>query len=769
MTKLQKGSRAIACLWAILPGLALAQEAQPIDIPAQPLAEAIAELGRETGLQVGMRRDLTENRTSAPVSGVMTAREALQTLLRGTGLSAMSLGADGEIVTTPDLVSQNAVDEPFELETLLITGERFSASVFDTESSVTVTTAEDLEDTPAIRDVNDVLERTPNVLILPNTGLAPTVRGIGSAGALSGAGAFAGGTLPRTTLSVDGRPLSYNELANGINGLFDVERVEVFTGPQTTAQGSNSIAGAFFVETKDPTFDPEGVFAVEAGQNNRRRASFAYSAPVIADELAIRFSYDRMRRDAYVENAPEIPGFDVNRYESQTARLKILWEPLSLPELSTKLTLSLNENTEPQAERVVDPVEDRQSVQDIVAGIENRALSVVHELDYEFAPGLSLSNTLVYADVDYERFTNFEGGGQAESNRKEFRNEALLRFSGADQRLKGLVGIAYARTEEEQDIDLSAFLGLGAFDDTRESLGVFGEVNYQFDERWDATLGLRYQRESQDRKGNLGIFLLDYDETFDAILPKIAFGYKVSEDLRVGAQLSKGFNPGGTTISFATGEVDEFDEETVWNYELFVRGAAYGGRLQYNANLFYSDYRDFQRDLLTGFDPTGNPQFEVANVARARSYGLELGFDAVLTDRLRAAGTLGLLNTEVTDGAPAADPDSIEGKSFANSPDVTATLGLDYDATENLTLGLRWRFVDSFFSQSDEAAGSEIDSHSIVDLNGRFAIGAGTLKFGVTNVFDEAPILQRFATGPNSFASTVGAPREFSVSYDVAF
>ena len=62
--------------------------------------------------------------------------------------------------------------------------------------------------------------------------------------------------------------MGFQEFVFGAAPLWDVDRVEVFRSPQTTTQGQNSIAGAIFVETSDPSFTREF-----SGARYRRRFS----------------------------------------------------------------------------------------------------------------------------------------------------------------------------------------------------------------------------------------------------------------------------------------------------------------------------------------------------------------------------------------------------------------------------------------------------------------------------------------------------------------
>ena len=69
-------------------------DAQSIDIPAQPLGDALRTLSRQTGLQFFADSDMTRGIAAPAVSGRMTADQALRQLLAGSGLSYRYAGAN---------------------------------------------------------------------------------------------------------------------------------------------------------------------------------------------------------------------------------------------------------------------------------------------------------------------------------------------------------------------------------------------------------------------------------------------------------------------------------------------------------------------------------------------------------------------------------------------------------------------------------------------------------------------------------------------------
>src|SRR5215211_5522174 len=173
---------------------------------------------------------------------------------------------------------------------IIVTGERVTRSLRETPSSVAVFDEKEIEASGANR-VDQVLALIPNVQ-LGNGSQGPAIRGMDTTGPLYALPAFLGGNRPRTTLVVDGRPVSYNEFVFGTSPVWDVDRIEVFRSPQTTTQGQNSIAGAIFVNTNDRGLKPEYGIRTIAGSLKMRQVSALISAPLANDAVAFRLAGD---------------------------------------------------------------------------------------------------------------------------------------------------------------------------------------------------------------------------------------------------------------------------------------------------------------------------------------------------------------------------------------------------------------------------------------------------------------------------------------------
>ena len=128
-------------------------------------------------------------------------------------------------------------------------GQKIDQALTDVAASVEVVTAEEIAREP-VSDVYDIVERIPNVTTsFGDLGFA--IRGIDQRGV---GGSGRGQTL---TVYVDDASLGNYTTFFGPLDSWDLGRVEVYRGPQSTNFGRNALAGAIYVRTQDPTYEPD--------------------------------------------------------------------------------------------------------------------------------------------------------------------------------------------------------------------------------------------------------------------------------------------------------------------------------------------------------------------------------------------------------------------------------------------------------------------------------------------------------------------------------
>jgi len=655
-----------------------------------------------------------------------------------------------------------------ELDTITVTGEKVERDLKSTASSVSIKTDKDIaRENTGNATVSEILVGTPNVTYTDTVG-APVIRGQDTQGPLTGQNSFWGGTVPRATINVDGHYLSYNEFYFGATSPWDVKSIEVFRGPQTTSQGANAIAGAIIVNTKDPTFTREAAFLTEFGSYATHRAALMLSGPIIADQLAGRITLDYSGRDTFIDYIS--PNF-ARRYADQdfrnlNLRAKLLWRPTELPGFEAKLTYSRNESNRPSQEAASAPFSRLNHITTTMPSWRQNGNTGILDLSYDFGNRFKLFNQTQATTLAVNRKTGVLGNGDAYIDQTNISNETRLTFGQPSDVFSGVAGIYYAHTKTDEDLYLT---GRSTFDDTKRNLGVFGEVSYRLTDRWTFTGSLRFQQDQIEREGST-VFArqgVDFDKTFQALLPKASLAYAVTPDWTVGAMVNRGYNPGGISLNLTAGQWQPFKEETLWNYELFTRASLLNNRLNVSGNLFYTDFQNAQYFIPVVL-ATGVVQSYAINAEKAHAYGFEVSADYRLLDNLTLKAGAGLLRTEIDKIAANA---GYKGNEFAKSPGYMLSFGVSWDVTSKFNVTAQLRHTDGYYSDVANTRLYLIKPYTIADFRASYQVTDNLQVYGyVKNIFDErSPTYMQQNRGIGGTEASMTEPRMFGAGIKGTF
>lgn len=650
---------------------------------------------------------------------------------------------------------------------IIVTGERKASTKAQTASSVVVFSETDIEESSGADRLDQLLALVPNVQA-GSGGEGPTIRGQDTTGPLRDLPAFLGGTRPRTSLQVDGRSVGYNEFAFGAAPLWDVQRVEVFRSPQTTTQGRNSIAGAIFIETADPTWNWEGKARALADTGDAWQVSGAVGGPLVDSALAVRLSGDLRRGESSSRLTSPARDIDPNRDDYEQLRLKVLATPDALPGFRLLATLATNSSQSPQIEGIRAPFEHRRDDTANYGIFKTRTDSLTLRAEQALSPEMRLHAVASMGDTGSRRFAQ-SGFGETLILGTDRSLEIVLTRSAATG-VDFVVGVHGAEADLDQDIDLSATpLGLGKFDDEQASRAIFSEATLRLLPRLELTAGARWQHDRQSRVGTLGSAMrpttLDYHRSFEAFLPKASLAYAFDETSRVGLLVQRAYNPGGVTLNLSTFEADAFDAEYLWDIEAFARTALFDGKLGLSANVFHYWMRNLQRTLLRELQtPAGTIGFvETANAPAGWSRGAELELDWRPSRQLRVGAQAAVLDTRLTGALSDADP--LLGKEFQRSPHLSAALAVSWKPVEQLSLDGQLRYHSSYFSDDTNDPARRIGAAAIADVRAEWRQGPLALFGYARNVFDSFHLTYLFA---NPLA-TAEPPRELGAGISLNF
>ena len=678
------------------------------------------------------------------------------------GLCLLAALAGAQAQPKP-IVDQEAADE------IVVTGERVPRSLKETASSVVVITGREIDAQAADR-VDQLLATIPNVQLGSGTE-APAIRGQDSTGVVRELFAFLGGTRPRGTMTIDGRAVTFSEYVNGTASAWDVDRVEVFRSPQTTTQGRNSIAGAIFVNTRDPTYQRESRVRGIVGNLGTRQFSAVLSGPIIDDQLAIRVAGDLKLGRNSSKMADGIPGANIDRDDHGLMRIKLLAEPREFPGLRLEASYVHSESQAPQFEAVRAPFKIRRSpLREATNGvIRTNVDSVTGLVDFALTTALTSRTTISYGRALVQRF-GLPGLGRTRNDADDASLELVLQWK-PEGPVQLVGGVHYLTLSQRQSIDITGLrIGAGGFRDRQHSLGMFGELTWRPVTRLAITAGLRHQRDSQDRIGQVGPvgpgITVDYDEAFQAWLPKLSIAYDVGEDATLGFLIQRAFNPGGTTVNLFTRRQDDFGAERLSNYEAFLRAGFARGRGRLAVNLFHHDIEDAQRPQTIEFlapDGSTATTIQIDNAPSARSRGLEVELGWRASDRLSLRLGLGLLDTEIRRTLVATD--ALLGKKFQRSPDFSAAAAVDWRPIDTLQLSAQLRTTSDYFSDDANTPTRRIDGFTTINARAAYTRGRVTAFGYVRNLLNDFYLTHLF----NPTFGTAGDPREFGLGLEARF
>ncbi len=178
-------------------------------------------------------------------------------------------------------------------EEIVVTAERREASSFDVPISVEPFSAENLQNS-ALVTTFDLQKRSPSLVISRNSILTqPYIRGVGS-------DLITAGADPSVLTLVDNVSRT-RSLAAEVD-FFDVERVEIVKGPQSTLFGRNATGGVIHVLTRRPQPEVEAYARLIVGSFEALRLEGALNTPILNEKLLLRVSGMRHQKNGEVSN-----------------------------------------------------------------------------------------------------------------------------------------------------------------------------------------------------------------------------------------------------------------------------------------------------------------------------------------------------------------------------------------------------------------------------------------------------------------------------------
>jgi iron complex outermembrane receptor protein len=452
-------------------------------------------------------------------------------------------------------------------------------------------------------NVDDILEGLAGVFINTSSdGMRVSIRGVTDTDPV-----FSGkkSSTPTVAMNVDG---AYNSMNNAGQNLFDVERIEVLMGPQSTLYASNSPGGVVNIITASPKTDKYSAnVSVEYGSYERSVLQAALNAPIVRDKVAARLSLNRTRENSFME-----PYTDELSTKNEAARLKVLWAATDDLELTLTGNYSVNGNQGEMSQQAA-PFDKASGSSDWTAAenaqgannpIDQKNTGVNLNISWDSPVGnLSIEPSYYKSDSSGNQSgmvgigppgpdqQQVAGSWYSERIIEQESTEARLSSPDDLELLKYVVGFFYYTS----DMQTATLYDGDLADQNREEgtdseqTAVYGNITYPlpFNEKLSITAGFRnswdYAHQTGSSPGG------DDDTEMDVSNPDYKFGfqYDMDDQTMFYGSYTSSFRLDGMAMYNWTGVRPP---EELKSYTVGAKTRFFNNRVQVNAAAYYYDY-----------------------------------------------------------------------------------------------------------------------------------------------------------------------------------
>lgn len=749
-------------------------------IPPGPLAPALAEFEKATGVTVKLARIDASGFDSPGVSGLYSADQALRALLAGTGLSYRF--TDPRTVTLDLEVISEAID---------------------------VTTAPapmSPKYTAPLRDIPQTLTVIPHQLIEQQgaTTLRDVLRNVTGISIQAGEG---GGGLPGDNLSIRGFAARNDIFVDGVRDFgaysrdpFNIEQVEVAKGPSSMYGGRGSTGGSLNVASKTPQLNGIQGGTLGIGGDDFARATLDINQPLegfAGQGAAVRINAMWTHEGAPGRDAVENQRWGVAPSVSfglgTPTRVTVSHAHLAQDNVPDYGLPWVPANNIPLAEYADQPapvdfdnfygLTDRdyeETVTDLsTAQVEHEFNDSVH-LRSLVRYGRSTRDSIITAP----RFVSAESTDINRQLQSRDLEDAILAQQNdltVDFRTGGVAhslvtGVELARETSENharsgpaapvtdlfnpdpgDPYSGPITRTGArTESTADTAALYLFDTLDLSERWQVTGGLRWDHFSVDYESvAVGGAVTPFERTDEMLSWRAGVVHKPLPNGSVYASLGTSFNPsaeGNTGLSLSDSTV-LLEPEKSRGYELGTKWDLFDERLSLNAAIFRTEKTNARTPGINPADPPTVLEGE------QRVNGIELGVSGQVTDRWSSFFGYTYMESEILESNTAAEV----GNELANTPDHSLSLWTTCRLPWGLEAGGGVQYVGDRYTNTTNTRTAPgywlFDAMAAWRLNERFA-----LRLNFYNLADERYIDR---VGGGHFIP--GAGRSVALTTDIDF
>jgi iron complex outermembrane receptor protein len=785
---------ALAAALSVLVHSAFADTATfAFDIPPEELALALNEIAQQSHIEIAYSAELTRGKISPALKGTYTPEQALNMLLKDSGLHARRLAGSALVVQKEGAGKSPSggerptsdSDATLQLGEVIVTASKRAQNQREVANSVTAFSSNELNRRGA-QSFEDYIGCAPGVIFeqaIPGLSNV-TIRGVGTTTYGPDQG------QATTGIYLNDIPLTDPSHAVSIPDIdtFDLQRVEVLRGPQGTLFGTATLGGAVnyiinpvSLDTLDARLE-SSVSGTQHSSNVGYTVKEALNLPIVTNVLGVRITAIKRFDPGYLDNIGTGQK-DSNSNDYEQYRINALWQ------ISRSISIgffSFYDSEKSPDQSYAFPALGalkRDTTIPEYTDFVTRINSLKVNVDFDFAT-LTLSGASTEKNQSSQvDFTTYFGPGAsvvqyAKTHMTSL--EARLTSPNGDT-FEWLIGAYHGGQHENfpsPAIQNGQVLEDITSDYVSDETSEFGEVTYRFSDQWRATLGGRYYDIILKSESTSGVAAAPQisagREVGRGFSPKGSITYEPSSDLLAYALVSKGYRSGGVNLSipplagFPTPAT--YGPDSLVNYEVGVRPSWFDHRLTLDSMLFFIDWTNIQLRL-------GRPDgyaYE-ANAGGAHTFGLENALKWLATPNLRFQLSATFLQAQISKTTDLGNGVVLpEGARIPGAPHWSAwglaTYHLNIEYEPYVTVSAR--FISGAQNNFPDTGTPSLPimDYGVVDLRAGFKVKQYDFSFYGDNVADRRGVTAAYygGDGPDPTADRVFyiRPRTFGLRLD---
>lgn len=682
----------------------------------------------------------------------------------GAGTAGNTDGADDGDKAAP-------IETPVLAETIVVTAARSEQELGQVTSSVSVLTGDELRASPAVT-LDDTLRRVPGFslfrrnssMVAHPTSQGVSLRGIGPSG------------VSRTLVLLDGLPLNDpfgGWIYWGRVGRESLDRIEVVRGGGSSLWGNSALGGVIHLVTSAPSESgPSLRLSALAGDHGVRSADAWFGQGF--ESASLTLSARGFDSDGYPVVRDDQRGpIDVDAFSEQTS-------------VGGRLTFSPGDSV--QVGIGGDNLAEDRGNGTPLTGNDTDLTSL--RLNVDVVSGRGDSWTVRGFSHEQEFASRFSAQEVDRSSERPALDQFLVdsESTGLGAQWQGEAGaglwVAGAEWRQVDGATNEDFFYTTQFNRRRTAggdqqvAGAYVQRRADLGDRLTLELGARIDRWRTGTGSRLEINKADgsirRDDAFEAreetaASPRVGFLYALDRDWSLRGSVYGAFRAPTVNELYrpfrVRNDITEANEtlepERLAGLEFGAVRYRGGSRLSLNAffnrvenpiaNVTLASIASGRFFAPCGFVPGGGSCRQRLNLDRSRIHGLEAELRQRLGDDWRLDFSYLYGSAEIDE---AAEFPELEGRRLAQTPEHSASLGLEYAKPEALQARLGLRFVGSQYE--DDLNTRPLSSFAVVDLSAARAIGGRWHVFaGFENLLDEEVQVGISGTG----LVAIGAPR----------